>query len=670
MSSIQADALQPSLSLPTPPSEDLALVSEEADDIAVLNPTSTESPEASADLLLDAVTDARRIIRLIQCQICNNILQHPNTLPCGHSICRACLPATRPRANITWPDMASRLQGFDCPFPSCGKEHAAADCALDVTLSKVLAIIKTAVASRQLIIELPACSTYVTVRDQWGVAGLPSLEEKHPESRVMKGGRILATYTLAELGKLEYSSEVSYSSVGAHEDETGKLDAEIFLELKELVKTEMDCQVCYGLFLDPMTTTCGHTYCRGCIHRILDHSNLCPICRRTISIKAQADPRTAPSNERLVSILNGFWADLVVLRSQAYRQEQQANHEGFDVPIFVCTLSFPSMPLFLHVFEPRYRLMIRRAMEGDQMFGMVLGKQVRRSGDPDFVELGVLLRIVRVEPFPDGRSLLEAVGVSRFRITRHGFLDGYVVANIEKVRDISLAEEEALEASELSRANDTTSPGDQESTDAETRSIAQSSYTTVLGGDLDSMSTRELVNFGGDFVRRMQAKSVRWLAARMLDIYGECPEGAETFPWWFACVFPVSDAEKYRLLGTSSVRERLKICCRWIEEWEAHRVSMHRAPGFDYSHHPNVLRHKQTLSLSPVTGRRHTNPHCVISGQYFHLLFRGQSFILIFAIFLCYYHVYSLPLFPLDHIGTLVRSSASVSNAESYHLPD
>ncbi|KAK5629585.1 hypothetical protein RRF57_005300 [Xylaria bambusicola] len=584
MSSIQANASQQSPS-PTPPrDEDLHPISPShgEDNTIVSNPASIERPDTSLGALLDAVRDARQIVRLIQCQTCHKILQNPIILPCGHSICRTCLPETRPRANISYPATESRLRGFDCPFADCGKEHATADCALDVTLNKVLAIITTAVATYRSTTRLPEYSTHITVYDQWNVAGIPSLEGKQPESRILGGGRIIATYTLAELGKLEYSSEVSYSPVGAKSDEISQLDAEFFLKMKEMVKVEMDCQVCYALFLDPMTTTCGHTYCRTCIHRILDHSNLCPICRRAISIQAPANPRTAPSNRRLVSMINGFWADLVALRTQAYRLEQQANAEGFDVPIFVCTLSFPFMPLFLHVFEPRYRLMIRRAVEGDRMFGMVLG----RSDEPGFMELGVLLRIVNIEFFPDGRSLLETVGVSRFRITRHGFLDGYLVANIEKVDDISLAEEEMLEASDLSREDDITvlesRDPEPELSEAEPSLTDQTSSPTPREVGLDVMPTRDLVNFGTEFVRRMQGESVHWLTARILAIYGECPDDPVVFPWWFACVFPVSDTEKYRLLGTSSVRERLKISCRWIVEWEASRVST-------LSIHPNRL---------------------------------------------------------------------------------
>lgn len=217
--------------------------------------------------------------------------------------------------------------------------------------------------------------------------------------------------------------------------------------------------------------------------------------------------------------------------------------------------------------------MIRRAVEGDRTFGMVLPRPTLDPGEPDFMELGVLLRIVNIEFFPDGRSLLETVGVSRFKITRHGFLDGYVVANIEKVDDISLAEEEALEASELGHGRDVTFQGGQGSVGDVSPSMAQLASTTSPTSDLESMPTKELANLGVEFVRRMQVQSVPWLAARMLAIYGECPEDPATFPWWFSCVFPVSDAEKYRLLGTSSVRERLKISCRWIAEWEASRVS-------------------------------------------------------------------------------------------------
>lgn len=49
-----------------------------------------------------------------------------------------------------------------------------------------------------------------------------------------------------------------------------------------------------------------------------------------------------------------------------------------NVPIFVCTMAFPTVPCPLHIFEPCYRLMIRRCIEtGTKCFGMCLGDEVK-----------------------------------------------------------------------------------------------------------------------------------------------------------------------------------------------------------------------------------------------------------------------------------------------------
>ena len=550
----------------------------ESDGASVPNPAGAEELSSASQLLLSAAKDARQVVRFLQCQICSRIIQEPTTLPCGHSLCRSCVPQTHIRTNISWPATASRLRGFECPFADCKKEHAIGDCGVDVTLSKALAFIKTAIEQDRDVTGLSDVSTHVAVQDPWSVAGVSSMQEKKLESSVLKGGRIVATYSMAELGKLDYSAEVSYESVGATEDIIDQVDATILAKLKESARTEVDCQVCYAIFLDPLTTTCGHTFCRTCVQRMLDHSDLCPICRRSLSIQPQAAADGLPSNERLTKLINGFWADVVALRAQAYRLEQQANNNGFDIPLFVCTLSFPHMPTFLHVFEPRYRLMIRRAMEGNRTFGMVLPSLSPNPDGPDFSEYGTLLRIINIEYFPDGRSLLETRGVSRFRVTRHDYMDGYVVANIDKIDDVSVAEEEDMEVVETMREHGVqefvTSTEDSE-TELEGSREATPTHrpppAPISLDDLDTMSTKELVDYAVDFVSRMRARSVSWLLPRIIAIYGECPSSPLLFPWWFASLLPVREEEKYKLMSTTSVRQRMKICCRWIVEWESSR---------------------------------------------------------------------------------------------------
>ena len=226
-----------------------------------------------------------------------------------------------------------------------------------------------------------------------------------------------------------------------------------------------------------------------------------------------------------------------------------------NVPLFVCTLGFPTVPTFLHIFEPRYRLVVRRAIEnGTRTFGMMMYNQ-RSSpqgdlGHTHFMQYGTLLHINSAQMIPDGRSLLETMGVSRFRVKSWTTLDGYIIGNIDRIDDISLAEEEQVEATE------TTGPP---------------VSPTDLAGQLDRMSTQELLKVGTDFISRMTAASAPWLHERVLAAYGPMPDDPALFPYWFASILPISDEEKYNLLPTTSVRQRLKITARWVRRIEAQR---------------------------------------------------------------------------------------------------
>ena len=86
------------------------------------------------------------------------------------------------------------------------------------------------------------------------------------------------------------------------------------------------------------------------------------------------------------------------------------------VPIFPLAgaVLFPRAQLPLHIFEPRYRAMVRDALAGDQQIAMV---QPRDSAEPPALfPIGCIGRIVGSEELDDGRFNIVLEGVSRFRI--------------------------------------------------------------------------------------------------------------------------------------------------------------------------------------------------------------------------------------------------------------
>lgn len=506
--------------------------------------------EKSASSALDPHHDAREIIRLLQCSQCSYPLRMPMTLPCGNSLCRNCLPPLHKRENITYPMIAGRQEGFKCPFVDCGLEHSLGDCSPDVTLNKLVDVMVMEIARyRPVTTDTP---TLLDERLHWKNV-IDSSMDIMPRSGVLHGGRLVATYSFAEMGELDYHSEVAYTTGSAVGDNYEYLDVAVFEHLKEATRNELDCQVCYALMLDPLTTSCGHTFCRKCVARVLDHSNLCPLCRRLLPMPPGV--QAEPSNKRISRLLTGLVPEILAARIEAAAQEEAGVDDQVNIPLFVCTLAYPSMPTFLHIFEPRYRLMIRRAIEnGDRKFGMMMynrtGIPQGNFGSTQFMQYGTLLHIESLEMLPDGRSLIETTGVSRFKVLEWGMLDGYVVGRIERIDDIPLAEEENLEARETS---------------------AQTPPAHDLLTQLDRMSTRELLQIGLNFIAKGRAASAPWLHERVLTAYGQPPADPALFPYWFASVLPITEEEKYKLLPKTSVRERLKITARWIRRLEAAR---------------------------------------------------------------------------------------------------
>lgn len=89
-----------------------------------------------------------------------------------------------------------------------------------------------------------------------------------------------------------------------------------------------------------------------------------------------------------------------------------------NFPIFpLNTVLFPGMPIKLHIFEERYKLMISRCYQDGQPFGVVLIKSGSEVGDyADIFAVGCIAQITQLEALSEGRFNLVAIGVDRFRI--------------------------------------------------------------------------------------------------------------------------------------------------------------------------------------------------------------------------------------------------------------
>ena len=91
------------------------------------------------------------------------------------------------------------------------------------------------------------------------------------------------------------------------------------------------------------------------------------------------------------------------------------------IPVFPLpnVVFFPRTYLPLHIFETRYRRMVRDAAASHQMIGMVLlkeGWETDYEGTPAIFPIGAVGRMVTVQGLSDGRFNILLQGLSRFEI--------------------------------------------------------------------------------------------------------------------------------------------------------------------------------------------------------------------------------------------------------------
>ena len=187
----------------------------------------------------------------------------------------------------------------------------------------------------------------------------------------------------------------------------------------------------------------------------------------------------------------------------------------FEIPLFpLSVVLFPGMQLPLHIFEPRYRLMAARALQGDRCFGIALlveGREGQAGTVP--ARVGCSAEIVDSTRFPDGRLNLMTVGRRRFQILQMREQDGYLIGTCEWLDDVP---EVSGEVADLARR-----------------------VRGLLGTYLASL-----------------ARNAN-LSPRDLDDL-DVPSEAGALSMWVAAIITLSNEQKQDLLEMASTRARLQ----------------------------------------------------------------------------------------------------------------
>lgn len=294
--------------------------------------------------------------------------------------------------------------------------------------------------------------------------------------------------------------------------------------------SDFDCVLCCRTLWKPITTPCGHTYCWVCLDRSMDYSPSCPLCMAPLVEQFRSHRYSNPASlasPTLISLKKRNVTKFVetamrrfIPVAYAQRQRQEMEKEP-SVPVFICTTAFPTVSCPLFVYEPRYRLMVRRAIEsGSRQFGIALPQ----SGRSRYVDIGTILDIRDCLQLADGCSILSTIGTRRFKVITRGEKDGYDTAKVEIIED--------------------------ESVDDKSEGMIRELHDRVL------------------------RKAIKWYQNLPTSIKDEILKSFGTMPnvedqwhnlvdgpawaWWIIAILPLSQSLKVGILATTSLEKRLR----------------------------------------------------------------------------------------------------------------
>ncbi|TFJ88153.1 hypothetical protein NSK_000507 [Nannochloropsis salina CCMP1776] len=279
---------------------------------------------------------------------------------------------------------------------------------------------------------------------------------------------------------------------------------------------DLECGVCLGLLCEAVTTPCGHSLCRLCLVRALQRQTKCPVCRAVCMINAEDHAET----RLLTRLAKRAFPALYEQRLEETRQEREALK--LLLPIFFYNLPiFPGEALRLHLFEPRYRLMMQRIVNGSRRFAYVPNYSNYRAKAGD---IALIAELKEVRFMRDGRSELEARIAGRFTIAEDPYVEdgtgGLSYCRLKELRDESPKSAEASQA--LRQASE---------------------------------KAREMAH--AIFLERRDIKAV------VVDRYGEMPgpQTPEALSLWIAAVLPTENRQiKHDLLVSTDTSHRLEVC--------------------------------------------------------------------------------------------------------------
>lgn len=177
-----------------------------------------------------------------------------------------------------------------------------------------------------------------------------------------------------------------------------------FSNKQSVSKSLFDCPICCSSLIDPITTQCGHTFCKQCLSHLPSRYYQCPLCRHTLG-------RLGKVNQLLV-----HWFSFL-FNSNSIMNEHSSSVALIQLNI--STLVVPSQPCLFHLSTNNSILEYMSANPNQDHYAICL---FTKDTDHSFYEYGTMVQLTHIDIVPGlSHIVIQAMGLFRVKINQISF---------------------------------------------------------------------------------------------------------------------------------------------------------------------------------------------------------------------------------------------------------
>ncbi|KAG2194052.1 hypothetical protein INT47_008136 [Mucor saturninus] len=367
--------------------------------------------------------------------------------------------------------------------------------------------------------------------------------------------------------------------------------------------TVFQCSIGNHLLEGPVTNHCGHTFCKLCLLQYKITHDSCNKCQKRLP--SYQFIHNQPLNFLLHNLLSIFsnirpYNNIEIARPNQISNVSisflDLNHVTYqNIPIYLSDFAvLPSQKLRIPIYTQQNRTFFQNALIACKEYQCLCVGILSKDKSNKKGKYGTIVKITSIEQRAND-MLVDVIGMDRFKVLSvnqetDDFLSADLEMQFENEQDLERVmstqnhwtEKRHISPPSTPTSKDTMEMTTTSSTIAPPSSPPYSPSSPQPIYDFTTVSTAvKLSNNVHDFISELAHSTPStsfcsavegllgpvWLDS-VQGLHGPLPSGNHPVAmcWWAAVVLPVSNTDRYHLLETPALEERLTIILSWIHD--------------------------------------------------------------------------------------------------------